>query len=206
MSMDLEQYRDKLNSLDQAMTNELKGVVVVAAGTMLAKIKNRITRQGKDSYDSLIGHYSTKPMYATRGMFDKVSAFKPGGKTSKKTDTYRVSNRKKERVSVSKSFRPTRSMFLPDGYKQLRSIQGKPVDKVNLLYRGDLIPNGYQLEAREQHVVLGFVSERFKIIREGLEKKFGGSPIFQATSQEMEDYNREVTEETSIINNRHFAT
>src|SRR5690606_9970780 len=135
-------------------------ITVTRAGELLATIKNRITRDGKNSSGQQIGHYSTKPMYATAEQFDKKSSFKPGGKAQQKTLVFSVSNRKKKKVNVKSDFRPYSSMYLPGGYKELRNIQGKPVDKVNLLYRGDLVPNGYQMQAVQNAVLLGLISER----------------------------------------------
>lgn len=206
MAMDLLQYRDKLNVLAEGLNAVTERVYVENSIELLAAIKNRIANEGKNSSGSLIGNYSTKPMYATVDQFAVPSAFKARGKRSVQAITYKVSNRKKTKTSVSKDFRPTQSMYLPGGYKELRNIQGRRVDIVNLTYRGDLLNNGYQMQSVENAILLGFISERFKIIRQGLEKRFGGGEIFHATSEEMEQFNTTVMQQLETYNREVFAT
>jgi hypothetical protein len=203
MAIDLQTYYDKLTALDQAINSGLEGIAVTAAGELLANIKNRIALDGKNSNGQLIGNYSTKPMYATPEQFDRTSSFKPKGKPvtgrkNLKSTTFNVSNRKKKPVLVNPEFREVKSMYLESGYKELRDIQGKPTDKVNLIYRGDLVPNQYQLQSVEKAVLLGFISERSSLIRKGLERKFGAN-IFQATHEEMAEYNKNFSADVAEL-------
>jgi len=159
-----QEYYSNLQELISASSKELaKQAIVPAANELLAEIKNRIQRDGKNSSGSDIGNYSTKQAYFGREAFDKKSSFKPPA--GKKT------------------------MKLPQGYKELRSIQGKPVDKVNETYTGSTMA-AYQLQAKETEVVIGFTTEKSSLIRKGQEAKKG--EIFTATPIELADYNKNV--------------
>lgn len=226
MAMDLLQYRDKLNVLAEGLNAVTERVYVENSIELLAAIKNRIANEGKNSAGSLIGSYSTKPMYATVDQFAVPSAFKARGiresvsyglynvKTKRtrvpKRQTFVVGGKRTAVVTGVKGYalgmRERTAMYLPGGYKELRNIQGRRVDIVNLTYRGDLLNNGYQMQAVENAILLGFISERFKLIRQGLEKRFGGSEIFHATAEEMEQFNTRVMQQLDTYNREVFAS
>lgn len=168
--MTLYEYQRRLNELARAATDKIYATAVVPAGlTLLATIKNRIRRDGKNSNNQDIGKYSTKPIYAAKSQFVKAAAFRAGGKKRKDSKT----------------------MYLPAGYKQLRDIQGMTTSVMNYDYSGSTMAD-YQHQSTGTALLLGLISKRSSDIRRGLEKKRGRA--FYATSQEMTSYNEDVVE------------
>lgn len=176
-----QEYLERLKSLrDSATEKVVERILVPNANELLANIKNRIVRDKRNSSGGSIGQYSTRPMYATVNQFDKRGAFKPVGKRGK----------------------TKKSMYLPTGYKQLREIQGKPTDAVNLNYTGSLMLS-YQMQPKGKEVLLGLTSAESAKIRQGLENgtrgRKGYGKVFYATAQEIANYNKNVTEDTKEI-------
>lgn len=204
----LKKYNDKLRELiEKSKEKALERIIVPPANKLLATVKNRIQRKGENSSGNQIGQYSTNPMYASVDQFDKRSAFKPGQKatvTSYRSTQLKI-NPKTLKVKKGKTNYETinkekmKTMYLQDGYKQLRDVQGKPTDKVNLTYRGDLM-NSYQQQIANGAVIQGLTLETEKKKREGLEKRFGGK-ILSPKKEEVEAYRKEVTEiaKTEVI-------
>lgn len=155
--------------LKSSEENILKMAMVPAANELLAETKNRIVLDGKKTDGNLIGHYSTKSMYASKDQFVKKGAFKNVGKTGDKTKS---------------------SMYLPGGYKQFRSIQGRQVEKIDESLSGNTMAS-YQLEVADKAILLGMVNQKASKIRKGQDKKFGS--IFASSVQELTDYQDNVT-------------
>lgn len=174
--IDIHEYSRRLKALaDAARQKAAQAIIIPAANKLLANKRNTIQVDGEKTDGTLIGHYSTKPMYASKEEFVKKSSFKPQGKAGK----------------PKKGAKVPKSMYLPQGYKQLRDIQGRPTDKINETYTGDTIA-AFQLEATNTGAVIGFVNERASRIRKGQEARFG--KIFYAQKEELEIYNNDVTE------------
>lgn len=213
--MTIEEYRERLIALKQAAAQKaVEQIIVPAANKLLATIKNRIQVEGKNSSGRQIGTYSQKPMYATKEQFVKTASFKPRGKNEIGSNGKKGKIKKEliggKRIAVkgkSKTtkvegigevteFKARKSMYLPDGYKELRSIQGRPSDRVNLTYTGSLMAS-YQLQAKRGSVLLGLTDEQSAKIREGLEqgpkRRLGYGKVFEATVTELDNYNTEVT-------------
>lgn len=169
--MNLGQYAVRLKGLaDAAKQKAAERIIIPAANELLASKKNTIQRDGERTDGNKIGSYSTKPMYASRDQFVKRSSFKAQGKKSKK--------------------KGAKSMYLPGGYKELRDIQGRPTDRVNLTYSGDTLA-ALQLQKIKDGALIGFVTEEASKIRKGLEKHFR-APIFSAQKDELDVYNANV--------------
>lgn len=176
-----QEYLERLKKLrDQSVEKMVDQVIFPNGNELLANIKNRIVRDKKNSSGGSIGQYSIKPMYATVNQFDKKGAFKPVGKRGK----------------------TRKSMYLPSGYKQLREIQGKPTDAVNLNYTGSTVLS-YQSQLKGKEVLLGLTNEESAKIRQGLENgtrgRKGYGKVFYATQQEMAEYKKNVAEDTKEI-------
>lgn len=194
----MERLYEKLVSKDLASDS-----IAITGAELLISIKQRIAVEGRNSNDQPIGDYSTKPLYATREEFAKPGAFKAGGKTGKLIPTVHaraaaklelgykfiplVKKRKGYKIYsvVTNQNKPHTSMYLQDGYKELRDIQGLRTDVMNFKYRGDLL-NSYQSQQVAQEVLLGITDEFSALKREGLENRFGN--VFYATPQERETY------------------
>lgn len=186
-----QEYRTKLLSLrDAAVSKAVEFILVPNANELLANIKNRIMVDGKNTAGAEIGQYSTKPMYATKEQFVKKSSFKPLGQRGFKGERI-VPGAKKGEFKVKKT--PPKSMYLEQGYKQLRSIQGRPVDKMNYNYTGDTML-GYQLAAVNNTVLLGMVNEQSSKVRKGLEAKRGKA--FYPGSEELAQFKKNIATDT----------
>lgn len=183
--MTLRDYQNNIAALiSQGAERAIESVIVPAANGLLAAIKNRIALDGKNSNGGQIGSYSTKPAYYGKQQFTKTSSFKAVGKTGEKKFA---------------DGRAHKTQYFEQGYKGLRSAQGKVTDKMNLNYSGSTLL-AYQLQAAEKYVILGLVTERASDIRKGQEKKRGR--IFYATTSEIEAYNTEVAEGSAEITKR----
>ena len=87
-------------------------------------------------------------------------------------------------------------MYLPQGYKQLRDIQGRPTGKMNFTYSGDLLAS-YVMQKTAKSVLLGLNSEEQAKKRLGLQKRFG--KVFYAQKEEIAEYSKEVTEQAKKL-------
>lgn len=138
---------------------EASGLEVLAlpAQTMLESIKTRVFEHGTTTDGQLMEAYSTKPASFQRSDFDNKSSFTAGrGK----------------------------SMFLPQGYRQLREIQGKQVNFINLDYTGKM-KDALQIKSTKNTVTILFTTRRSGGLAAQHEKRFG--PVFSASEQERED-------------------
>lgn len=188
-----EAYQQKLQELIKAASQRaVEAVFVPAAKELLGSIINRVTLDGKNSTAGNIGNYSTKEMYATRDQFVKKGAFKPQGKNGTDTvRTFRITNQRAQRTPVRAGQRPRKSMYLVNGYKELRDVQGMPTNNVRAFYSGDLMLS-YVLQQETQRIILGLNKESSVKKKKGLEKKFGD--FLHATPEELAAYNKNVTE------------
>lgn len=153
----------------------IERIIVPAGNRMLASIINRNANEGKNTDGSKRTGYSTKPAYVGRNKFVVKSAFKPVGKTGKKTKT----------------------MYVGGGYFQLRQIQGRRTDIKNYEYSGDTI-KAFQLKTELNGAVIGFVTQKASDIRKGNDKRNGEA--WKPSMKEIEDYKKEVTEQSKELN------
>lgn len=140
---------------------------------------NRIFDSGIDGADSQIGQYSTTPAYFTRGQFNKGGAFKPRGKESKK----RKFKNGKDRTS----------MYLPEGYKELKQIQGYQSKFVNAQYTGDLRKDLSTKLTLSNGRVIWIVSRALNQEKVGWLIEKYGAKTFEHTPEEIEFFKEEVT-------------
>ncbi|WP_346318179.1 hypothetical protein [Chitinophaga sp. YIM B06452] len=203
--MTLQEYNDNLRDLAQRTETRLsERVIVVAATRMLGTMQNRIFRDGKDSNGGKIGSYSTTPIYVTRDKFIQKSAYKAVGRggveKNIKARSTNLVTKKTSTTVIKSSGQDRKSMYLPDGYKEFREIQGRPTNEVNLFMKGDLRLS-FTLQAKETEVLIGFNSELQSLKRRGLEEHFKleRGTIFHATKEEKEEYSREVVNELKTV-------
>lgn len=152
---DLSAYLQNIaNNLDSQAVDV---AVVQSMGELQANFLKRVFVDGEDSNNQQLGEYSEKPKYFSKEQFVRKSAFKGQGKDG--STTFKVVTR------------PRKSMYLPQGYKQLRQIQARPTEKVNLDYSGSL-KNAYRVFKFGESVVFGQndTMEHKKI--EGLTERF----------------------------------
>lgn len=102
----------------------------------IARKSIRIFEDGKKSDGSLIGQYSTTPMYANPDYQPRKGNIttKSGGKLSGLLPTIGKTGK-----SVFESTGlPHKTTYLEGGYKELRNRTGKRIDKVNIRFTNDL--------------------------------------------------------------------
>lgn len=194
--MNLQEYNRRLQELAQGVSErQVQAIVVPAASRLLGNIKNRIQRQGKATDGADIGTYSSKPFYASKGQFAKKGAFKPVGQRGFKGERIKrvkgkyVKRQKREDWTYKVYKRKVKTMYLQHGYKQLRDIQGRQTQFIDLTYSTDLMAS-YQLAQESKRVLLGLTSEVQSRKREGLEKRFGA--ILTGSAKELQEYNEDV--------------
>lgn len=206
-----EEYSAQLEALNETLVRGdiIDNTILPAGQDFLLAIKKRI-KSGRDSNDKSIGEYSRKAAYFSKSQFIKggfaargkrftasnvtlgdnlvPSRLLKSGKTPKKEKLY------KTYTAVKDNNKERTSMYLPEGYKELRDIQGLQTAVVDEYYRGDLI-NGYLCERDGNVVLVGFIASQ-ELKRVGQENHFKTN-IFSATNAEIEAYKVEAT--TSIV-------
>lgn len=190
MAQELTDYILKLRELGENASQKLyEEIAVPEDSKLLGTIKNRIILEGKNSAGQSTGHYSTTPAYFDRGAFIQQGKFKAVGKTGK---------------TKKKDGTPHKSMYLPQGYKELRQIQGRESSFKNNEYTGSLMAS-YQMQVKPEAKtnVLGFTLEKSAAIRRGLEAKQGQT--FSATKEEMEHHNKRILDATVEITKKYLT-
>lgn len=172
------EYIDYIKKLkDDIPRMAIKDAIIQSAFVLRGTIQNRIGRKGTDSFDVPLKPYSETPMYATKKMFARDSAFRPRGKPEEG---------KKRSKPTKANGEPRKTMYLEHGYKQLRDVQGMKTDITNLHYRLDLFKD-FGVDFDETAAYIGFSNDKEIKKRKWLEKHYN-TTIFMATSKEMKDF------------------
>lgn len=159
---------------------------------MVASIINRITRKGLSTSMNKIGDYSTKTMYASKEQFVKTGSFKAVGKRGFKGERIVKSGEKYKIVKTK-----PKTMFLQNGYKEFREVQGREGAFVNLEYTGSMLGD-LDVGRSGSDVVVGFGNERESKKRKALEKKYG-KRIFTASKDDLAKYTEALIKEEKKI-------
>ena len=166
----------------------------IAARDTMAMQAGRIFVEGKDSADSSIGKYSTKPLYLNPKKSPKKFAVK--GKTGK---------------SKFKNGKPHQTRYFADGYKGFRNTIGRQTKFVDLSLVGDLqsdfanspfigtlLPkNIMPIKVNNLEYITALKRKVNKEKRMGLEEKYG--PIFQLSQAEKNHFIDIVKKETDLL-------
>lgn len=181
--MAFEQLSERLNEIAKKLDEAVPEVALVQSFVELqGDFLQRVFVDGTATDGSKIGQYSTKEEYFSKSQFVKTGAFKPIGKngdTKFKTVT-----------------RPRKSMYLKQGYKEFRDIQGRPTNTVNLDLSGSL-KRAYRVFKFGDSVLFGQNDEFEHKKIEGLTDRFGE---WQGLTQEEIDRLKEsIPEQISII-------
>jgi len=166
----LEALSIHLQDIARQLDEQMPEVGVVQAMTELeAEWKDRVFGRGENSDGGDIGQYSTKPAYYTKAAFIRTGAFKPKGKNNGGPTFENGAQRK--------------SMYLPGGYSELRSIQGRSTEVVNLKYGGSL-ERAFRVYKFGSEVLFGNADavEHKKVI--GNEERFGDWASLQESEKE----------------------
>lgn len=178
--MTLEEYHKRLRDYGEALiSGVMEGVVVSAHNVMLGDIINRIELDGKTSDGKAIGSYSKEEGWYSRDEFLQRTKFRAVGK-------------RKVRAGGKRRKKTKSTMYLSQGYYELREMQGLPVGTVNLAYTRDTnsrLRSYVDLSARTAEI--GFSTEHAALVAEGNEEKYGAK-IYTPGDQEMAKFAEEV--------------
>lgn len=180
--MSFEALSIHLQDIARQLDEQMPDVGVVQAMNELeAEWKDRVFGRGENADGGEIGQYSTDPAYYSRAAFIRGNAFMPNGKNSSE--------------KTFKNGKPRKSMYLPLGYAELRSIQGRQVDRVNLKYGGSL-ERAFRVYKFGSEVLFGNAdaAEHQKVI--GNEERFGDWASLQESEK---DYLRTQLADQAII-------
>lgn len=199
--MDINEYQRELAKLREGVQNAIiEKATLLASTELLGNIKNRIQREGKDSIGAKMKGYSTTPSYFERDEFVKKSAFKAQGKRGFKGEyvvqSTKIKINKKTGKVTSQGTQnrivkvAPKTMYLENGYKQFREIQGRQTQIKDLTLSGQTMLD-YVQGVKGEDIVLGFNSVRSSYIRKDQEA-MNGDKIFTATQEEMLKYNQKL--------------
>lgn len=159
--------------------------LMIASRTAMKDMSLRIFESGKKEDGSQIGQYdTTKPMYVNpkvqpRETKNKIKGIQGLIPTTGKHGDHLFKNGKEHKTTYVKS------------YADLRKRIGRPIDKVNLRYSGDLqsdfsngkINNPEPTKVNPNEYVITLSRDINRDKRDGLEKKYG--TIFHHTKDEI---------------------
>jgi len=158
--------------------NTAKLIFPIAQETQ-RKMITRLFEEGEGAQGKL-GTYSTDEGYYTKKQFKNKGAFKAKGKTGK---------------TKFENGEPHKSMFLPQGYKELKQVQGYESGFVNLQYSKDLrndFSTGMKIKGDK---VIAVVKRNINADKtEWLSKKYGAK-TFHHTQEEKNFFAKEVSKE-----------
>lgn len=152
-------------------------LIFPAAQETHRRMIDRLFEKGQGA-DGKLGAYSTEGAYFTKKQFKNKGAFKAKGKTGK---------------TKFEDGTPHTSMFLDQGYKELKEIQGYEGAFVNLQYSKDL-RNDFStgLSIRDDKVVAVVKRKGNSEKIEWLTAKYGAK-TFKLTTEERQFYRKEVS-------------
>lgn len=175
-----EEIPSFLTDLQQKVVNELKTTILFhGANELASQMKKRIFTQGKDANGSIIqSKYSETPTYVNKDVFVRKGAFTPKGKENK---------------GNFKNGKERKTMYLPQGYKELRDIQGRQTSFVDWRYSGSL-EKSIETMKNNNDVVIAIVDNEESIKRKAIEERTG-KDIFTPSVSELEYYENVIAKE-----------
>lgn len=212
-SVTIDTIIERMEQLNASFVNgDLVSLAIEpSAKELLIAIKKRVVGEGKGSDGQQLKSYSRKPFYAQQSQFIK-GGFNPQGKYNLygntigdvlvPTITLKRSRIKSERTRqtrytlVKPNYKPRKTMYLQEGYKELRDIQGLRTDITNMSYSGVMVSD-YLMQRDGENVVLGMASKesanKYLGNTFGTSKKAGRGLFFQASDSELAKFNEKAT-------------
>lgn len=178
--MSFNALSEHLLNLSNNLDNQMPDIIAVGVmSELMAMHKKRIFDDGLDSEGKSLGEYSTKESYVSKDKFIRKSAFKSVGKPSKNGNV-RTNNK---------------TMFLAKGYSELRDIQGRQTDHINLKYSGSL-EAGINVIKDQGAALYGTTDKAESVKFEALETKY---EVFGLTIEEQEFIKNEIVDQAIIV-------
>ncbi len=172
-----EQFQAKIEAKFRSLNNAK--LVYAAATHALDSLRQRLYIKGISGGGAQTGKYSTEPFYASKKQFKKGGSFSARGKTGK---------------GKKKNGQERKTMYLPNGYKELRQIQGYESNFVNIQYTGDLFTDTSKLTIEKDSVTakISRLLNQKKV--KWLSDKYG-KDTFKHTKKEREEFAINVQKE-----------
>lgn len=180
--------------------NTAKLIFPIAQEAQRMLIK-RLFDEGEGAQGKL-GKYSTDAAYFTKEQFKNKGAFKAQGKSEsrlgqkrKTTTVFDITTKKRKSIAIKSNNTERTSMYLPNGYKELKQIQGYESSFVNLTYSSDLrndFSTGMMIKGDKVIAVVkrGINADKTK----WLSDKYG-EKTFKHTEEEKDFFTTEVSKE-----------
>ena len=178
MAKSIDDLINNLTTLEAAIKAELPKITLEYAQNAYALTIQHIEKEGVKNGAA----YSEDPVYVTQNVFNNKGAFKPVGKFGKDANISSgfsdVATKKKKTKVIKADGSDRTSMYLPGGYKQLRQIQGLPVNVVNLEYSRRMTQNIKPLKALAENefkfvAIIGATNDEEKKKMAGNFKRYG---------------------------------
>jgi|GEM_PF-5687542 len=193
--MTLEELAPKLQEIRDKLVNEARERVMIAAATaMKAEMQDRIFNRGEDVNGGKIGNYSQKAAYFTKEQFVRKSAFKAQGQNGFKGERV-VYDKKAKTAKVVK--KPPQSMFLKEGYKEFRDIQGRKTDTKNYKLTGSL-EKSIQVVKKDKEILIAITDADESKKRHWLEKQ-DNKEVFKGSKSDLKVFRQAVSDEIEHI-------
>lgn len=184
---------------------------LAAAERQIAEALPKITEEYAESTNNLViariqkegipgKVYSTEPFYASPSVFNRKGSFKPIGKNEdkpKKVSVFDTKTKKSKRVAVKEDFTERKTMYLGEGYKELREVNGLQTNIVDVTFSGRMMQNIRTLSTKnvdEFHVqaIIGATNKENKDKLGGQFNRYGD--FLQPTENET-DLTRDIPAE-----------
>lgn len=174
----LEGLEAHLATIKQRIIDDVRDRALFAAAiSMKGEMIDRVFNRGEDSDGGQIGQYSTEPAYFTKEQFIRKGAFKGQGKG---TDGSPVRGKKKDGST-------RQSMYLKEGYREFRDIQGRQTAKKDYRLSGSLEKSIQAVRIDETSVAVAITDERESKKRKGLEAQ-DNKPVFAPSKTDIEGF------------------
>jgi hypothetical protein len=174
--MSFELLSERLQEIARNLDDKMPDIIATQSMVELqGEWLDRIALYGKNSDNKDIGTYDKKPEYFSKSKFIRKAAFKPIGKTGKKTKS---------------------TMFLQGGYNQFRDIQDRETPNVNLKFSGSML-GAYRVYKMGNEVLFGNADLLEHKKTEGNTKRFGEWSAL--TEGEKEFLKEQIIKEAIIV-------
>lgn len=212
-AVELNTIIDRLEQLNGSFVGgTLTGLALEKPATeLLIAIKERVKNTGVGSDGQQLRKYSTTPLYASPNQFIR-GGFNAQGKNNVfgntigdrlvPTVTTKRSRLKSEKIKakrytlVKPNYQKRKTMYLKEGYKELRDIQSLPTDITNMSYSGQMLGD-YQKEILGDSILLGITTEesanKYKGNTFGTSKMEGRGRFLQASDAEMSAFTEKAS-------------
>ncbi|NCT92944.1 MAG: hypothetical protein GXC72_00845 [Chitinophagaceae bacterium] len=181
-----------INTAERRIAEELPKITAEYAETTTNLIILRVQKGGIPGK-----RYSTEPIYASPSMFNRKGSFKPIGKGEEKAKTttvYNTKTQKGKKVAIKEDHTERKTMYLGEGYKELREVNGLQTAVVDVTFSGRMLQNIHtqsinQVDEFHSQAIVGASNQENRDKLGGQHKRYGD---FLAPTDEETDLTKEI--------------